>query len=120
MSSSFNTFECGRNFWVRLDLSYVRACMVTAREEYYTKMLNSLLNNNYRHGTPFSSKNLQEAVSRVVAEREEKEKYAGCNVNKVTMDTSSWSPVMINTQRKYSSMTNERRIASDIHAETIK
>ena len=30
------------------------------------------------------------------------------------------SPVTINTQRKYANMKNERRIASDIHAETMK
>ena len=119
MSSSFNIFECGRKFLVRLDLSYERACMVTAREEYYTKMLKSLLDNNDCHGTPFSSKFFQEAVSRVVSEREEKGKYVVCNVNKVTMYDFSWSPLR-STQRKYSSMTNERRIALDIHAETIK
>ena len=50
-------------------------------------MLDSLLDNNYRHGTPLSSKNLQEAVSRVMTYTEKEEKYAKCNANNVNMDT---------------------------------
>ena len=46
-------------------------------------MLNSLLKHNRRHGTPLSSKKLQEAVSIVM---EEEEKYAKYNVNNVTTD----------------------------------
>ena len=74
--------------------------MATAREEYYTKMLDSLLNYNDCHGTPFSSENLREAVIRVMAETEEEEKYAKRNVNNVTMDDFVHSPVTINTQKK--------------------
>ena len=44
--------------------------MATQREEYYTDILNSLLKHNNRHGTSLSSKNLQEAVSRVMEEKE--------------------------------------------------
>ena len=46
--------------------------MATAREEYYMMMLYSLLDHNDRHSTPLPSKNIQEAVSRVMAETEEK------------------------------------------------
>ena len=53
-------------------MSYERVYMATPREEYFTEMLNSLLEHNHRNGTPLSSKNLQEAVSRVM---EEEEKY---------------------------------------------
>ena len=94
--------------------------MANVREEYFTKMLDSLLDHNDRHGTPLSSKKLQEAVSRVMAETEEEEKYAKRNVNNVTMDTLYQYPVTINIQRKYANVKNERQIASDIHAETIK
>ena len=52
-------------------MSYERACIANVREEYYTKMLDSLLDHNDCHGTPLSSKNLQEAVSRVMSETEE-------------------------------------------------
>ena len=94
--------------------------MTTAREEYYTKMLDSLLDHIDCHGTPLSSKKLQEAVRRFMAETEDKEKYAKRNVNNVTMDTLFQAPVTINTQREDANVTNERRITSDIHAETMK
>ena len=55
-----------------------------------------------------------------MAETEKQEEDAKRNVNNVTMDTFFQSPVTINTQRKDANMTNERRIALDIHAETMK
>ena len=85
--------------------------MAIAREEYYTKMLDSLFDHNDRRGTPLSSKKLQEAVSRVMAGTEEEEKYAKINVNNVTMDILLQYLVSINTQSKYENVTNERRIA---------
>ena len=94
--------------------------MANVREVYYTKMSDSLPDHNDRHGTPLSSKNLQEAVSRVMAETEEEKKYDKRNVNNVTMDTLYQYPVTINIQRKYANVKNERQIASDINAETIK
>ena len=94
--------------------------MANVREEYYTKMLDSPLDHNDRHGTSLSSKKLQEAVSIVMAETEEEEKYAKRNVNNVTMDHLYQYPVTINIQRKYANVKNERQIASDINAETIK
>ena len=94
--------------------------MATAREEYYTKMLDSLLNHNDCHGTPLSSKKIQGAVSRFIAETEEEEKDAERNIKNVSMDTLFQSPVTINTQRKNENVTNERQIALDIHSETIK
>ena len=63
--------------------------MATTRDEYYTNILDSLLGNNGRQGTPQSSKKLQEAASRVMAETEDKVKDARCNINNVTMDTFS-------------------------------
>ena len=83
-------------------------------------MLDYLLDNNERPDTPLSIKRLQEEVSRVTAGTEEKEKDAKRNVNNVTMDTLFQSPFKINTQRKIANVTNERQIAADIHAETMK
>ena len=84
--------------------------MDAEREVHFTKMLDSLIDNNERHGTPLSRKNLHEAVSRVMED----------NVNNVTMDTFFQSPITINAQKKDAKVTNERQIAADIHAETIK
>ena len=42
------------------------------------------------------------------------------NVINVTMDTLFQSLVTINAQKKYENVTNERRIAAEIHVETIK
>ena len=94
--------------------------MATAREEYFTKILDSLIDHNYRHGTPFSSENLQEAGIRVMEEAEEGENDSKLNVNNINMDTLYQSPVTINTQRKDKNVTNEKRIASGVHAETMK
>ena len=66
--NAFNVFECGRKLWERLDVPYKIACMATAREEYFTNMLDSLLDNNERYGNPLPSKKLQEEVSRVMEE----------------------------------------------------
>ena len=69
--NAFNVFKYGRKLLDRLGMSYERECMATSREEYYTKMLDYLLDHNDRHGKPLSSKQLQEAVSRVMVETEE-------------------------------------------------
>ena len=50
---------------------------------------------------------------------EEEEKDAERNVNNVTMNNLFQSPVTINAQMKDENVTNERRIALDIHTETI-
>ena len=91
--------------------------MATPREEYYTKMLDSLLGHTHCHGTPLSSKNLQEAVSRVM---EEEEKYYERNANNITTDNFFQSPVTINAQKKDVNMTYERQISLGILTETIK
>ena len=54
--NAFKVSECGRKLLDRLEVSYERECMDTAREEYFTKMLYSLLNDNEHHGTPLSCK----------------------------------------------------------------
>ena len=79
--------------------------------------MNHLIEYNRRHGTPMSNEKLQEEVIRVM---KDEEKYAKRNVNNVTTDTLFQSPATINAQKKDTNMTNERRIASGILAETIK
>ena len=53
-------------------------------------------------------------------ETEEEECNAKHNANNVTIDTFWHSLVSINTQRNIANVTNERRISSEILAETIK
>ena len=118
--NAFNIFKCGKKLLDRLDVSYERACMATEIKVYFAKILDYLLDNYERHGTPLSSKNIQETVNKVVAGTEEEEKDAKNNVKNITMDTLFQSPVTINPQKKYANVTNERRIAADIHAETMK
>ena len=52
-------------------MSYEQACMATPRDEYYTNMLETLIDHNDRHNTPLSSEKLRQSVSRVLAETEE-------------------------------------------------
>ena len=60
-------------------------------------MLDHLNEHNCCHRKPFSRKNIQEAVIRVLGEEEEDAKS---NVNKVTMDNSFQSIVAIIEQTK--------------------
>ena len=95
--------------------------MVTTKDKYYTKTLETLVYYNDCNDAPFSNENIRQAVSRVMAETEEEECDSECDANNVTMDTLfNQSPDMINTQRKNANMTNERRIYPNILAETIK
>ena len=101
----------------RLDVSYERACMATPKEEYFTEMLDHLIEHNIFHGTPMSNEKLREAVIRVVADEE---KNAKRNVNNVTTDTLFQSSVTVNAQNKDANVTYERNCFSGIIAETMK
>ena len=89
-----NIFEWGRN---NPDVSYERAYMATSCNEYFTDILDHL--NGYQdcHGQRFSSKNLKEAVLRVMEQEEEELER---NINSITCDTSFESPVTMNVKRK--------------------
>ena len=69
--NAFNGFECGRNHFDRLDVSYKKACMANPKEEYFSEILDHLNKHNHCHGKPLSSKNLREAVIRAMEEEEE-------------------------------------------------
>ena len=51
---------------------------------------------------------------------EEEEKDAKHNVNDVTIDTLFLSTVNMNAQKKHENAKNERRVAENVHAETMK
>ena len=71
-------FECGRN---KPDVSCERACMDTEDNEYFTYILDNLNKYQDRHGQIFSSKNLKEAIRRVMDEEEEE---MGSNISNIT------------------------------------
>ena len=98
-------------------MSYERACMATPREEYFTKMLDSLLEHNHRHGIPFSSKNVQEAVRRVM---EEEAKYAKRNVNNFTEVLFFLVPHHYQCTKEICKREKRETNCFGIHAETIK
>ena len=118
--NAINVFKCGGNILNRLDVSYERLYMATERETFSTKMLDYLLDDDERHDTILSIKDIQEAIIRVMSGTEQEDKYAKPNVNNVTMDNFFQSPVTINTQRKDAHNTNERQIDAYIHADTMK
>ena len=64
--NTFNVFECRRNILYTLDLEYERAFMANPKEEYFTEILDNLNKHNRCHGKLLSSKNLREAVIRVM------------------------------------------------------
>ena len=71
MPNYFKVFGCGRKLLNRLDVSYEQACMAPQRYDYYTKMLETIVVFNDRNNAPLSNDNIQQAVSRFMAETEE-------------------------------------------------
>ena len=53
---------------------YEQVCMATPRDKYYEKILNTLVEYNDHHNTPFSKEKLQQAISKVMEETEEEER----------------------------------------------
>ena len=113
MPSYFNVSECGRKLLNRIDVSYELVCMATPRDEYYTNMLETLVNYNDLNNGPLSNREIQQSVRRVMTEMEEEERDTKCNANHVTMDTIS--PCVHSTisppQGDIASVTSERRIS---------
>ena len=70
-------------------MSYEQACMANPRYEYYTSLLETLVNYKYRNNGPLSNEKIQQSVSRVMAETEEEGRDAKRISNNVTMDDSS-------------------------------
>ena len=60
--------------------------MATPRDEYYTKMLETLIDHNDRHNAPFYSEKFQQSVRIFMEENEKEERDVEHNVNNVTMD----------------------------------
>ena len=99
---------------------FEQACMAITKDEYYTKILQTLFSYNDCKNSPFSNKNIVQAVSRVMAETEEEERDARYNAKILTMGKFfRRSPVTNNTQGDIVNETSERWISSDILAETI-
>ena len=67
--------------------------MATEGNEYFTDILDTLNKYQDRHGQRLSSKNLKEAVLRVMDEEEEEIER---NINNITCDTSIQYPVTNN------------------------
>ena len=84
-------------------------------------MLETLGDYNDRNNAPLSNDYPQQEVSKFIAETEEEALDTKRNANIVTMDNFyPQSPVTTNTEGEIENVRNERRISSDILAETIK
>ena len=68
--------------------------------------MDTLVEYNDRDDAPLSNEKLLQSFSKVMAETEEEERNAKLNANNVTMDTFCQSPVMTNTQRRNTKVTN--------------
>ena len=69
--SYFNILECGKNILNGLDVTYEQASMATQEDEYYTYLLEDIIEHNDRNDVPLSSEKLWQAVSKIMAETEE-------------------------------------------------
>ena len=79
--------------------------MDNSGDEYFMDMLYHLKKYYDRHGQRFSSKNLKEAVLRVMGEEEEDIKR---NINNITCGTSSQYYVAMNVQKKDANISLDR------------
>ena len=91
--------------------------MATKRDEYFTEMLDYLDKYNDRHGQRLSSKNLKEAILRVMEEEEEDIKR---NINNITWDTLFQYPIAMNVQKKDENVSLERLLAPGVLAEMVE
>ena len=89
-----NVFECRRK---NPDVSYEIAHMAIKGSAYFTDILDHLNGYQDRHIRILSSKNLKEAVPRVMEQEEEEIEP---NINNITCNTSFQSPVTKNVQNK--------------------
>ena len=62
-----NVFECGRNVFNRIIMSYEQVCMANPRDNYYTKMLETLIYHNDCCNGPISSEKILQAFGRAMA-----------------------------------------------------
>ena len=67
-------------------------CMVTQEEEYYTDLLETMIEHNDLTNTPFPKKKLRQAINTIMAEMEEGKR----NYNNVTTDTFIHPPISTN------------------------
>ena len=88
--------------------------MTTTKDKYFENIFDTLVNHNDGHNAPLSNEKLQQEVIKFMAETEEEERITNYKNDNVTMNTFCQSPFTINTQRKNTNGTNERRISSDI------
>ena len=54
----------------RLDVTYQRAFMATPKDKYYNALLDTLVKDNNLRGEPLSNENIQEAVGKLIEEKE--------------------------------------------------
>ena len=90
--------------------------MANQEEEYYTDLLETMIEPNDRTKTPFKKEKLQQAINTIVEETEEEER----NANNVTTDTFIHPPISTNAPREKTYVANERQIASNSLVETMK
>ena len=101
----------------RLEVIYEQAYTAITKK----KMFETLVDYNDRNNAPFSNKKLRQAVCKVMAETEEEERDSGRNSNNVTAyNFCHQTPVTTNKKGEIANVINERRVSSEILAETIK
>ena len=96
----FNIFKCGRNILNRLDVKYDRVCMATQEDEYLADLLETTVEHNDFHKTPFSEEKIRKVVNTIVAETEEEGRDSKSNANNVTTENFVQIIVTTNTPRE--------------------
>ena len=77
-------------------------------QKNYTELLENLVDYNDHHNAPFPNEKLWQAISKVMAEKEEEELNIILDANNMTMDTFFQSLTMTNSQEDIANVTIER------------
>ena len=106
MSIFLNIFECDGNLLNRLDVTYEVVCVATQKEEYYTDLLETIIEHKDRSKTPLSKEKLWQAINTIVEEMEDEECDSKHNNNYVITYTLIQPPVTTNTPREKTAVAN--------------
>ena len=109
-----NVFESGKTILT----CHVKECAwLLKKMKTFKEIIDTLNKYQDRHGQRLSSKNLKEAVRRLMDEEEEEIER---NINNITCDTPFKSPVTKNVQKKYANWSLERQLAAGVLEKMVK
>ena len=83
----FELFDCGKEFLNKLNVMHNRACMASAKENYWSEFHQIIINLNDQNDTPLSNVNIGKSKNQVILEER-----VIAEANNITVDMFMGSP----------------------------